>query len=156
MGNHECILHFIDEKVGEFLYRIEGRAHNPDSIEKFIWPCTSGGVIDKSIRLSPLNSLREKAIYYLLSLRHNIVAGQVSHSNPIQRSKDIKLSSATVIEREAYQLPKRPLKYRVEYFSPYFRGPNEIIVKPPTDTRDKSLTLNQTHTDLPISFFPRV
>eukprot|EP00842_Homolaphlyctis_polyrhiza_P003819 jgi/Hompol1/4438/HPOL_001780-RA len=153
LGFHECILYFFDANVGEFMYRVDGKATVPQPIEKFVWTCKSSGTVEKPIRILPLNPHREKAIYACLSSSTE-KAAVATHG--AKTPKEQRMSSANAIEREAYQLPRRPLHYKVEYTSPYFRGPSEIILKPALEGREKVLAIEQAYTELPISFHPKL
>ncbi|KAI8929614.1 hypothetical protein BC831DRAFT_443384 [Entophlyctis helioformis] len=165
-GQHECILYFYDDQVGEFMYKIDGKATIPQAIDKFVWTCQSSSSLDKPLRIMPTNPHRDKAIHASLSssaFQRATTAGANPSSNAAanatnsnKKSKDLKLSSISAMEREAYQLPRKPLRYKVEYSSPFFRGPAEIVVKPAVEGRDKTLMIEQSCTELPISFNPKL
>ncbi|KAJ1549312.1 Cilia- and flagella-associated protein 47 [Cladochytrium tenue] len=143
-GLHECILHFLDPTVGEFMHKIEGRATSPAATE-FSWSCKAGGSLEKAIRVAPVNPLREKALY----------TSVVSKTRTTVRA-DSGLDMTA--DKDRFQLPRRSLKYKVEYLSPFFDGPSELVIKPPADIpkeRKHLFSTDEGHTELPVTFTPK-
>ncbi|KAI9363918.1 hypothetical protein DFJ73DRAFT_792715 [Zopfochytrium polystomum] len=141
IGLHECILHFIDPSVGEFMYEIDGQCTSP-AVTEFAWTCKAQGSLEKAIRVTPINPLREKALY-----------------TSIQSRSKAKLNEAFLSDRDKYQLPKRPLKYKVEYLSPFLKGPSELLLKPPIENVKEKKNLfatEQNYTELPVVFSPKL
>ncbi|KAJ3219077.1 Cilia- and flagella-associated protein 47 [Dinochytrium kinnereticum] len=101
-GIHECILHFVDDTVGEFMYQIDGRATAPQAID-FVWTCKASSALEKSIRITPVNPVREKALYSGLQKRL---------TKAVNKKKDI-LAGHQDIDRDSFQPPRRPLKYKL-------------------------------------------
>ncbi|KAJ3321010.1 Cilia- and flagella-associated protein 47 [Boothiomyces sp. JEL0866] len=148
-GLHECTILFNDPDVGEFLYKIEGQSHNPNPIEICNWSCKSNSSFEKLLRIIPSNPNRDKAL-------NAYMAANYAFRNLLNKSRSVKdrLKSNGGIDRDTYQLPKTPLKYKIEYSSPYFKGPSEITIKPAQDSKDKS-SIDQIFTELPITFLPK-
>ncbi|KAJ3113168.1 Cilia- and flagella-associated protein 47, partial [Phlyctochytrium bullatum] len=148
-GLHECTLHFVDENVGEFIYQVDGKALAPQAID-CVWTCKAGTALEKPIRITPVNLMREKALYSQQQRRQPA-------KDVIRRRDDVEDSSD--LEKDSYQLPRRPLKYRVEYLSPFFSGPSEITVRPLPETVKEKRTLfelDQNYTELPLIFKPKL
>ncbi len=148
IGLHECTLLFYDPNVGEFIIKIEGKAVGPPPLDQNSWTCTSGIAVDKVIRLVSGNIHREKAINSYLAL--NSLSRLLAN-----KSKSVKERLTATGERNLYQLPKVPIKYKVEFTSPYFSGPSEIIIKPKMDGKAKGSFSEEIYTELPINFFPK-
>ncbi|KAJ3410473.1 Cilia- and flagella-associated protein 47 [Chytridiales sp. JEL 0842] len=147
VGIHECVLHFVDEAVGEFMYQIDGRTLAPQASD-FMWTCKSGTALEKPVRITPVNPLREKALYA-------VHQGRV----PTKNSKSKHGDGHNVVDRDSFQFPKKPLTYKVYYLSPYFKGPSEVILKPSGDTnKDKKNTyaVEQNYTEIPVVFNPNL
>ncbi|KAI8846345.1 hypothetical protein BC829DRAFT_267855 [Chytridium lagenaria] len=147
-GIHECTLHFVDEAVGEFIYQIDGRATAPQAID-FVWTCKAASSLEKPIRITPVNPIREKALYSVLQKRQ---------LKGIGKKKSL-TSGQLETDRDSFQTPRRPLKYKVEYLSPYFSGPAEITIRPASDVVKEKKTLfelDQNYTELPILFKPKL
>lgn len=60
-GKYECDIIFTDVKVGEFSYQIQGDAEMPDTIEKFRIVTDQNTLVQKMLKISPINPLLEKA-----------------------------------------------------------------------------------------------
>ncbi|KAI8898560.1 hypothetical protein BC833DRAFT_589330 [Globomyces pollinis-pini] len=146
---HECTILFNDPLVGEFLYKIDGVATTSSPIESCNWTCKSGVQFEKAIRIIPQNPNRDKAVNSYMSINY-------AYRNQVNKSRSVrdKIRSAGGLDREQFHLPRHPLKYTIEYTSPFFKGPEEIIIRPGTDSKDQN-TLDQVYTELPISFLPK-
>lgn len=146
-GTQECMLLFHDPNVGEFMYRIEGTALCPVSIEHFNWFCKANTPLEKSLRVTPNNALRDKAL-------NGFIQTNARRRDMQAKSGSNKIKLATN-DRESYAFPKQPLKYTVEYSSSFFTGPSEIIIRPSADGKEKT-AIENIYTDLPIIFHPKV
>ncbi|KAJ3253631.1 Cilia- and flagella-associated protein 47 [Boothiomyces macroporosus] len=148
-GLHECTILFNDPDVGEFVYKIEGQSYPPNPVEICNWSCKSNSPFEKTLRIIPSNPNRDKAL-------NAYMAANYAFRNLLNKSRSIKdrLRSTGGIDRDTYQLPKIPLKYKIEYSSPYFKGPSEITIKPAPDSKDKS-AIDQIFTEIPITFQPK-
>ncbi|KAJ3084382.1 Cilia- and flagella-associated protein 47, partial [Quaeritorhiza haematococci] len=255
---HECVFHFFDEEVGEFLYAIEGHTSLPQIVESMLWTCKAATTLSKTLQLTHQNVARDRAINYIIQqnsqqyhqqlqganagngqqgpaaqagmvqLQHQgqkdgvdgggggvvvqtgnkgkgvqIVeskkegvglqggksGGHVSpapkdgsngdaQNNSNGKSRGVKgYLTAVTTERDLYQLPKTPLRYRgrntvnlcvassqfhqcqsayhnndkkVEYSSPFFQGPPEVTINPRqniADAKDKRRILALDHVD---------
>ena len=82
------------------MYQIEGRATAPPTID-CVWSCKAMTVLDKTIRITPVNPIREKAVNFVLQAKSS--KQLKSNAKNLQQS----------VDREIYQLPKKPLKYKV-------------------------------------------
>ncbi|KAJ3174886.1 Cilia- and flagella-associated protein 47, partial [Irineochytrium annulatum] len=147
-GHHECILHFCDPSVGEFFYQIDGRATAPQTVD-LMWTCKASVNLEKPIRVTPVNTAREKALYSVLQAKvQGKTNGKVKINAPqVDGGKDV------------YQLPKKPLRYKVEYLSPFFSGPSEITLKPSVETgKEKKgvYAIDSNYTELPVVFAPKL
>ncbi|KAJ3300030.1 Cilia- and flagella-associated protein 47 [Borealophlyctis nickersoniae] len=152
LGSHECILHFSDESVGEFTYHIDGRATVPHPTENLLWTTKSSTALEKGVRITPVNPARDRALYAALQ---SASVGKM-HGGLKSKAK-AKSGLEQTLDKDALQLPKRPLKYKVEYSSSYFQGPNEITIKPPVDLPKEKrhlLAYEQNYTELPVVFHP--
>ncbi|KAJ3242207.1 Cilia- and flagella-associated protein 47 [Chytriomyces hyalinus] len=148
-GFHRCTIHLMDEAVGEFQYQVEGRAKIPQSVD-LLWTCKAGNTLEKSIRVTPVNLARDKALQKVLQ---DEVSGKTRHS---VKSKN--KNTFVGIDREKFQLPRQMLRYKVDYLSPFFKGPSELLLKPSRDSfKEKKLTYNleQNYTELHVSFSPK-
>ena len=148
LGAHECLIHFVDPKVGEFNYKIDAEASLPQPVETLTWSCNSVNKFEKSIRVSPNNSLRDKAIYTALS--PFVTAGKEGHRKPRRG-----VSSSTTMEREIYQLPRKPLRYKVVIHSSILSGPDEVTLKPLPDQKELTLHVDSNVTEIPLIFNPK-
>ncbi|KAJ3408159.1 Cilia- and flagella-associated protein 47 [Chytriomyces hyalinus] len=148
-GFHRCTIHLMDEAVGEFQYQVEGRAKIPQSVD-LLWTCRAGNTLEKSIRVTPVNLARDKALQKVLQ---DEVSGKARHS-----VKSKSKNAFVGIDREKFQLPRQMLRYKVDYLSPFFKGPSELLLKPSRDSfKEKKLTYNleQNYTELHVSFSPK-
>ncbi|KAJ3327773.1 Cilia- and flagella-associated protein 47 [Blyttiomyces sp. JEL0837] len=130
-GQHEAVLHFVNEDVGEFMYQIEGTTLAPQSTE-FAWTCKAMGTLEKSIRITPANTLREKALYAVIQGRSLVKfrpGGKV-------KVKDYQ----SIPDREMYQLPKAPLRYK----------PSNDVEK----DKKNMFAVEQNYSELPVVFSP--
>jgi hypothetical protein len=93
-------MHFVDENVGEFMYQIDGRTLAPQSSD-FMWTCKSGTALEKPIRITPFNPLREKALYAVHQGRVPTKTGKKGDRN-------------STLDRDSFQLPKKST-YKVKY-----------------------------------------
>ena len=139
LKTYSAMIHFLDEKVGEFYYQIEGKTLEPQVSEILNWSCRSTGVYEKSLHLTHSNNLRDKAIMFALNSSGN------SESN---------------MELSKYSFPSIPLKYKVEYSSPLFKGPSEITIQPNKVLKvpkriTNTFTVDRDDTELPISLCPK-
>ncbi|KAJ3122953.1 Cilia- and flagella-associated protein 47 [Nowakowskiella sp. JEL0407] len=153
MGTFQCTLHFVDEKVGEFTYEIEGKSTAPLPFETFSgWNCKCSDILEKSIRLNPINTQRDKAVSTYLA----IISGNASKNIPA--SKQQQHSIITSAEREACSLPKTSLKYRVDYSSPHFTGPREVVIKSSINSgKEKTAyAIEQCYSELLLQFSPKI
>ncbi|KAJ3013810.1 Cilia- and flagella-associated protein 47 [Thoreauomyces humboldtii] len=145
LGAHHCLIHFIDENVGEFAYQLCGRGLTPHPMESVAWTAKAGEPLEKAFRISGINSAREKALQY--------AAGGVKARKNKKGSLEI-LSST-----DAVSGARKGLRFKVEYSSNIFRGPSEISIKPPMEQTGKDKkhvgTIEHNHTELPIAFHPR-
>ncbi|KAJ3372164.1 Cilia- and flagella-associated protein 47 [Kappamyces sp. JEL0680] len=148
IGLHDCTLLFHDADVGEFMYRIEGKALGPALLDQVSWTCTSGIQMEKPLRLGYSNSLRDKAISSYLAL--NAAAKSIAN-----KARSIKDRVAAAGERNVFQLPAIPLKYKVEYSSPYFSGPAEVTIKPRAEGKGNGMMAEEAGTELPVNFHPK-
>ncbi|KAJ3272213.1 Cilia- and flagella-associated protein 47 [Terramyces sp. JEL0728] len=148
-GVHECTILFNDPEVGEFLYKIEGQSYTPCPVEICNWSCKSNTSFEKLLRIIPTNSIRDKAL-------NAYMAANYAFRNLLNKSRSVKdrIKSNGGVDRDAYQLPKTPLRYKIEYSSPYFKGPSEIAIKPSPDAKEKT-SIEQVFTELPITFLPK-
>ncbi|KAI8618966.1 hypothetical protein BC830DRAFT_1106198 [Chytriomyces sp. MP71] len=147
-GHHKCTIHLIDESVGEFMYQVEGRVKIPQSID-LLWTCKAGNTLEKSIRVTPLNLARDKAL-------QKVIHEENSKARHSTKSRHKELFQA--FDHSKFQLPKQPLRYKVDYLSPFFSGPSELLLKTNVDTtRDKSRSFNmeQNYTELHVAFSPK-
>lgn len=115
----------VDDDLGEFSYRIEGRSSLPTVSENLNWTCRATGSVDKSLRINFTNILRDKAVSALGS--HLIAAAAEIQ----QQQQHASFTTATIAEngsndanqsinttpmanfRELYQFSAGPLRYRV-------------------------------------------
>jgi hypothetical protein len=142
LGQQECTISFCDAKVGEFFCKIEGTSFLPSASEPIHWSTNGGIPLEKSIRIVPTNQQRDKAISLYIHQHLNGAAGM--------KAKQMMKISAE--EREAYQLPRKGLRYSIEYSSPYFTGPSELVLQLPSHPIPKSLDF--AYTELPVTFAP--
>jgi hypothetical protein len=108
MARYECIIRFIDEEVGEFMYQVNGMGLLPSVIESVQWGCKNNIVIEKPFRISTANLLRDRAIYFLLQ---NVGKGLLK-----TKFKDA-LSFNTSMLNEYLQPSRIPLKFDVNSIS---------------------------------------
>lgn len=149
IGDHYCTVLFHDPEVGEFMYEIQGRAIAPHPCDQTTFTGTSGIVLEKILRLTSFNTLRDKALHLY---SNSILPSKIVNNAKAQKEK----SRSHAEGRDMYQLPKRPLRYSVEYSSPYFRGPTEIVLKSASDLKEKTTLTQHFYNDLPITFSPKV
>ncbi|KAI9205277.1 uncharacterized protein BJ171DRAFT_615867 [Polychytrium aggregatum] len=153
-GLHECIIEFLDDNLGEFSYRIDGRATLPQPLESYQWTCKASLNLEKPVRVIPMNVHRDKAVHYIL---HTPTVSK-THTGGKTRIKE--KASSQLLDRDQYTIPKRSGRFKVEYSSQYFHGPAEILVKAPSDmsVKDKKNVYNvdQNYTELPITFTPQL
>ncbi|TPX59952.1 hypothetical protein PhCBS80983_g02101 [Powellomyces hirtus] len=140
LGTHSCLIHFIDEHVGEFAYQIFGCGHVPHPSETVSWTAKSGESLEKAFRVFAVNAAREKAVQYALG--------------GSKAKKNRKGSVDAANGGDPFQAQRRPLKFKVEYSSNIFRGPPEITIKPSEPGRDKKHASGD-YTELPIVFHPK-
>lgn len=154
LGDQNCSVIFHDPEVGEFMINVKGTGLIPAPVEQTSFIGTSGTPIEKVIRLSPSNSLRERAIHTCVNLNYSTGYNSASRS----RSGSGRDKSKSFGERDSYQLPKQNLKYQVEYLSPFITGPNQVVIKaPPSSEKGKITTITeQLHSELPVTFSPPV
>ncbi|ORX67364.1 hypothetical protein BCR32DRAFT_305805, partial [Anaeromyces robustus] len=97
MGTYKCILHFINEKIGEFMYKIEGKTIYPLPSEVFQWSCRTGKTLRKILNIPFINDEKEKILKLINDQNNN--------------------ESVT----DNYY------EYKIEYSSDQFSGPKEFI-----------------------------
>jgi hypothetical protein len=106
-----CFIHFYDEKVGEFLYKVEGSPKLPIATETVNWMCKSDINFEKSIKIFHNNPVRDRSVHSLLLLAN------FSKNEGLQKSSFfVKNSTYHNSEKDAYALPKKPLTYSVRCF----------------------------------------
>ncbi|KAJ3348205.1 Cilia- and flagella-associated protein 47 [Entophlyctis luteolus] len=135
-------------KPSEFLYQLDGTVKGPPSVE-LLWTCRAHNSLEKSIRVTPLNAARDKAISYA-------VHEESAHKVKITAKTKLKDQNLAA-DREKYELPNRPLRYKVDYLSPYFSGPTEFLLKQcPYSQKSKKPTFDveQNYTELHVTFKP--
>ncbi|KAJ3053490.1 Cilia- and flagella-associated protein 47 [Rhizophlyctis rosea] len=159
-GIHECIIHLSDEAVGEFSYQIEGRASLPQPAEAVTITTKSSSPAEKTIRISPINLQRDKALYALTqaSIGAKPGAGRGKGKDAEKDAEKSKGKREAPTNTEAMQLPKKAMKYKVDYSSPYFQGPAEITINPavelPTDKKHL-MSFEQNYSELQVVFSPK-
>jgi len=62
LETYKCIVHFVNEKIGEFMYKIEGKAIYPLPSEIFNWTCRTGKTLHKSINIPFINENKEESL----------------------------------------------------------------------------------------------
>ncbi|KAJ3162294.1 Cilia- and flagella-associated protein 47 [Geranomyces michiganensis] len=140
LGSHSCLVHFVDESVGEFAYQIVGRGLTPHPTEAVSWTAKSGEPLEKSFRVSLINAAREKAVQQAL--------GSKARKNRKGSSENLNADGPTTI--------RKATRFKVEYSSNMLKGPSEITIKPPQDSKDKKhVSADYSHTELPIVFHPK-
>ncbi|KNC96854.1 uncharacterized protein SPPG_07686 [Spizellomyces punctatus DAOM BR117] len=148
LGTHDCILHFFDPNAGEFSYQVIGRGLPPPPMETFLWTSKAGDTLEKGIRIAPVNQAKEKAVQFLLG----------SPKTRAPKAKGSIKERGEEGKEETAGVARRPIRFKVECSSPFFRGPNEIVVKPaidPSKEKKHIAALEQSYTELPITFNPR-
>lgn len=65
METYKCILHFINDQIGEFMYKIEGKTIYPLPTEIFQWSCRTLKTLYKTINIPFINECRENTIKFL-------------------------------------------------------------------------------------------
>ncbi|KAI9352744.1 hypothetical protein BDR26DRAFT_203341 [Obelidium mucronatum] len=147
-GHHKCVIHLIDKTVGEFQYQVEGHVKSPAAIE-MLWSCKAHNTLEKSIRVTPLNAARDKAL-------HNVLHDEATRLRIVSKSKA--KDAPVFIDRDKYQLPKQTLRYKVDYLSPYFKGAPELLVKQSLYSQKEkkhSFNVEQNYTELHVAFCPK-
>ena len=171
-GVYECSLMFVDKEVGEFVYKIEGRGLAPVVSETVQWTCKVHSTVKKPIRLPHQNPLREKALHHYITAamqEKNAAGGAIGVSSRKLPMPSITTTTTTTtipaekheVDRELYQLPKTPLRYKVTYSSPFYEGPSEIAILPlveqnQRDRRFSMVPFEQRLTELLVNFTPKV
>lgn len=153
-GCHVCLIHFLDPKVGEFTYKIEGLAVEPQPVETIVWNIEHEGSTKKSLIVNQRNFLRDKAIFAALSpfVQPHII------SVPQKKTGKV-FKSATILEREQYQFAKnKPLRYKVETSSGVLRcNHSEIIMQPNSETnKNDPIAMERNSITIPFIFTPKV
>lgn len=111
-----CLLHFYDEKVGEFLYKIEGTPKSPAPTETLNWMCKTEVSYEKSIKIFHNNPVRDRAVNGV------IVLGNIQKNTDHQKGGFlIKNSSFHNSEKDAFLLPKKSLTYSVRILSLFIK-----------------------------------
>ncbi|KAJ3017572.1 UNVERIFIED_CONTAM: Cilia- and flagella-associated protein 47 [Siphonaria sp. JEL0065] len=144
-GLHKCIIHLTDEEVGEFQYQVEGRVKSPVSVD-MLWSCKAHTTLEKSIRVIPVNAAREKAL-------HSVLHDEASRMRLSIKSKG--KDAPVFLDRDKYQVPKQTLRYKVDYLSPYFKGPPELMLKQNLYSKKQSFNVEQNYTELHVAFCPK-
>ncbi|KAJ3172770.1 Cilia- and flagella-associated protein 47 [Geranomyces variabilis] len=141
LGSHTCTIHFIDENVGEFAYQIVGRGLTPHPTEAVSWTAKSGEPLEKSFRVSLINAAREKAVQHVLG----------------GKARKNRKGSTDNLNADGPLSVRKAMRFKVEYSSNMFKGPSEIIIKPPVENNKdkKHVSADYSHTDLPIVFHPK-
>ncbi|ORX55852.1 hypothetical protein BCR36DRAFT_320387 [Piromyces finnis] len=128
LGTYNCIVHFINEKIGEFMYKIEGKTIYPLPSEVFNWTCRTGKTLRKIINV-PFNNENKDYIIKQLDFESD------------ERYIDEQISE----DNNGYS-------YIIEYSSEYFSGPKELSFSIDTTTTMKNI--QNDGFDIPISFTP--
>lgn len=140
---HECVLYFNDDHAGEFMYQLDGRAGMPNISETISWSCRAATRSPKNIKISPGNSLREKALGNYFQVLSTCKAHHKEHISGF--------------DRDVYQLPRNVFKFKIEYSSAFFIGPAEIVLKSEKKSDKKDgLVLEALQTELNVEFAPKV
>lgn len=154
IGSYECDISFFDREVGEFMYRIEGVSRQPAVIPQAVqWTCKSFSVIKKTVRIPHENTQRDRALQSVLAFEEN----EKDQSEDSPRKQIV-----AKIDDKKFQLPFAPLKYKVHFSSPFFSGPDEILIAPINDNhtaKDKQFGMSSQENslcELPITFAPKV
>lgn len=106
-----CLIHFYDEKVGEFLYKLEGIPKMPVPTETINWMCKTDVHFEKSIKIFHNNPVRDRAVHSTIALGYSLK----NTDNP-KSGFLLKNSSFHNTEKDAFALPKKPLNYSVRKF----------------------------------------
>ena len=142
IGAQDCLIAFYDEEVGELLYKIEGKVLSPEPNESLNWLARTGLPFEKNVRIGFQNTIRSQALnaYLTLNLSSKLGSGFSAKSF---RERNTILN----LEKEKFELPKKSLRYKLEYSNSAFTGPKELVLKYSSES-------NQ-HTDLPLTFTPK-
>lgn len=133
IGVHSCAVHFIDEKIGEFTYKIEATIGLPLPSEKALILAGPSAKVVKTLQIPYLNPMRAKA---LEALSHGL--DQVEKSSPSSQFQTLK------------EWPD-PVKYKISYSSPFFMGPVDLILGIAKNHRKKGSSESEKNT-LPVTF----
>eukprot|EP00762_Andalucia_godoyi_P000316 ANDGO_03161.mRNA.1 hypothetical protein H310_00289 len=140
-GDYVCRITFADEAVGEFVYQVNATAVYPSVANKFLGRAEENSVSTHIVVVPLKNAILDKAC-----------------ENIVQRMKELKL------RRKAPEvLPTdEPIKYKVEYLSPYLSGPKEIVLNKKTSGevdaslgKAKSAAKSDGDEVLPLEFRPK-
>lgn len=115
----ECLIHFHDPEVGEFLYRIDLTVALPTATETLTFRTSPNVPAQRNLCVDLGSRIREKAV--IQALEHSVrIAKQMSADHPV---------SIEDSELKRYRPPvSDSLKYSIQYESPYWTGPSEIRV----------------------------
>lgn len=140
--------------MGEFTYLVEGTATPPAISNHLTWTAKTNSTAMKAIPLHHQNSMREKAILAaMMAGGYEQRAATAQDMTGVIRSSTMSLAdgmnskkgengkttnAGIVLEQNTHQLtPKIPIRYTVTYSSPFFNGPSEVVITPPTEPKVK-------------------
>jgi hypothetical protein len=130
LESYSCILHFINDQIGEFMYKIEGKTIYPLPMEIYQWSCRTSKTLYKTLNIPFINENREKTFKYLNSKNDLDDINLNSHKNNEDNKEYI---------------------YTIEYSSEFFSGSNKFIF----NTEKAINNLKNNGFEIPISFTPK-
>eukprot|EP00833_Pecoramyces_ruminatium_P004278 jgi/Orpsp1_1/1178310/evm.model.c7180000064802.1 len=128
LETYKCILHFINDQIGEFMYKIEGKTIYPLPTEIFQWSCRTLKTLYKTINIPFINECRENTIKFLKD------EDDIDYLNS-KNENDENINEYI---------------YKIEYSSDFFSGPKEFIFNTKTTIKN----LENDGFDIPITFTP--
>lgn len=106
--------------------------------------------VEKVLKLSHVNAVRDKAVTGHLQTEH--------YTKILNSSKSKKDQHGLLAEKAAYSLPKKALRYKIEYSSSSFKGPSELTIRPGQEQRKNAgmFEAEGTGGELPLTFVSKV
>eukprot|EP01065_Artemidia_motanka_P047272 TRINITY_DN736_c0_g1_i2.p1 TRINITY_DN736_c0_g1~~TRINITY_DN736_c0_g1_i2.p1 ORF type:complete len:2968 (+),score=1059.89 TRINITY_DN736_c0_g1_i2:73-8904(+) len=141
-GKYRCRVVLCDDRVGEFMYCFNATAQPPVSCDKITFQTEASQTQQREAVIPAKNAAMERGSGVLHNERFR---GFKKPGKGAEKAKDF--------------FDTQELRYKVEYTSPFFSGPKEVVSRPPpavdTDDARKNKQLQRPPTNFPVTFNPK-
>mmetsp|Transcript_28943 Transcript_28943/g.66987 ORF Transcript_28943/g.66987 Transcript_28943/m.66987 type:complete len:2816 (+) Transcript_28943:96-8543(+) len=108
LSRHRCLVMFKEPDLGEFVVEVIGEVLLPNILDSVKFTTENKPTVSKDLQLPPRNALIERTRAVLME----------------------RLGAGPARDMIKGLMEPGPLTYRLEYTSPYFTGPSEVVLHP--------------------------